>query len=714
MREKSGVALKALARELDIDPGFLSRVERGLVSAPEYVVNIYQERFGRALASYTSTLEPVTIKQGSVEYQVTQYALPFDLVLPERSKMDLLDTPQLDLSVSPLFYLSPNPHLGDLVSPGGTLPKSVTEPYSSPISAGKNTYVYDAHTYHTKVPPQGIGLLIDYYTRPGDTVLDPFCGSGMTGVAAVEKGRKAILSDLSPAAAFIAYNLITPIDAKRYLDAIHVVLESARALEHRLYDTVCRRCGRTVPMLYMVWSYGMLCSNCEQEFVLWDVARDERPRVRDSKIKTEFDCPHCGKHLKKRLLKKTQRYPVQVGYKCCGKGQKEDTAPLNEQDLELLAQLEQNGVPANLWYPTDSFPPGVNTKQPISAGITHVDQAYTPRALWAMAYLWDVALRWPDPEVRLKLLWTCTSLYKRVTVFSEFRFWGGSSNSANFNVPAIMNEQNVFRAFERKAKTISWYFGSAPQVSRQLRLSVQSACHLPQIPDKSIDYVFTDPPFGRNINYSEMSFLWESWLRVHTDNTEEAIVNKVQGKDISHYQQLLTRSFSEVRRVLKDDGWLTVIFHNSSARVWESLQRAIVGAGFAIEGTQTFDKKHGTFKQFVSDNAVGYDLVLHCRKSQDRQIISQNSRQSAQRQAAAFIRAELGKGTNQYQVRYLHVAREDEFDYRRLYAEWLADALPRLEIGLSFEEFRAIVDQELQGSTPQTAQLFPSEGLGSD
>jgi hypothetical protein len=169
-----------------------------------------------------------------------------------------------------------------------------------------------------------------------------------------------------------------------------------------------------------------------------------------------------------------------------------------------------------------------------------------------------------------------------------------------------------------------------------------------------------------------------------------------------------------VRRVLKDDGWLTVVFHNSSARVWESLQRAIVGAGFAIEGTQTFDKKHGTFKQFVSDNAVGYNLVLHCRKSQDRRILQRNGRQSAQKQAVAFIRSELDKGTSQYQVGYLHVNREDEFDYRRLYAEWLADVLPRLEVNLSFEEFRVIVDQELKNLTFQTEQRFSGKRCEGD
>ena len=389
-------------------------------------------------------------------------------------------------------------------------PKHMAKPFCGDIAAGKNTYIYDAHTYHTKVPPEGIEKLIDYYTRPGDVVLDPFCGSGMTGVAATQRGRKALLSDLSPAATFIARNLNTPADADKYLHAVHAVLESSSKLEHSLYDTHCRSCGELVPMLYMVWSYGVECPHCEREFVLWDVARDERESVRESKILSEFDCPHCKKHLKKRGLKRTKRHPVQVGYKCCIRSLKEANAPLDDFDLAQLKRIERAGVPDSLWYPTDAFPPGLNTRQPIAAGITTVDKAYTPRALYAMAHLWDAASRWPDIAMSEELQFTLTSLYQRVTLFSEFRFWGGSGNTANYNVPFIINEQNVFRTFVRKANTISWYFKTAPRFPRGVEVRTQSACHLTHVPDKSVDYIFTDPPFGGNINYSTMRNLCQN------------------------------------------------------------------------------------------------------------------------------------------------------------------------------------------------------------
>lgn len=104
-------------------------------------------------------------------------------------------------------------------------------PFASDIKEGKNDAIYNAHSYHTKVPPRSIIPYILHYTEPGDLILDPFCGTGMTGVAALMCAdpppdileqfpdlkervgqRRAILNDLAPAACHIAYNYTTPVD----------------------------------------------------------------------------------------------------------------------------------------------------------------------------------------------------------------------------------------------------------------------------------------------------------------------------------------------------------------------------------------------------------------------------------------------------------------------------------------------------------------------
>ena len=330
-------------------------------------------------------------------------------------------------------------------------------------------------------------------------------------------------------------------------------------------------------------------------------------------------------------------------------------------------------------------------------GLTTVDKLYTTRNLRAYALLWDCASGQPEEEVRNKLIFTLTSLYQRITKLSEFRFWGGSGNIANYNVPMIMNEQNVFKAFRRKAKTIADHmatFSAAPD-GRSF-LAVSSATDLSFLPDESIDFVFTDPPFGGNINYSEMNFIWESWLQQFTQIEPEAIINKIQGKGLEQYQALMTLALSEAFRVLKEGHWMCLMFHNSSAAVWQAIQNAITGTGFAIRGTQTFDKEHGTFKQFVSGNAVGYDLVIHCLKDGSDRANARGVSLFDQQSVEGFL-VKMGKQqVRQNRKQFLHVAREEELDYRRLYSKWLKHTIR--EGGLvrcDFDRFRDLVDRFL-------------------
>ena len=114
--------------------------------------------------------------------------------------------------------------------------------------------------------------------------------------------------------------------------------------------------------------------------------------------------------------------------------------------------------------------------------------------------------------------------------------------------------------------------------------------------------------------YSEGSFLWESWLKVFTNNVPEAIENPIQKKGLVEYQQLMTRCFEEFFRKLKPGRWMTVEFHNSQNRVWNAIQESLQYAGFVIADVRTLDKKQGSFKQVTSGGAVKQDLVISAYK----------------------------------------------------------------------------------------------------
>src|SRR5262249_16793053 len=120
------------------------------------------------------------------------------------------------------------------------------------------------------------------------------------------------------------------------------------------------------------------------------------------------------------------------------------------------------------------------------------------------------------------------------------------------------------------------------------------------IPSNSVDYVFTDPPFGENIYYADLNFLVESWHRVLTDSKPEAIVDQPKHKELLDYERLMEACLRECCRVLKPGRWMTMVFHNSSNAVWSAIQEALTAAGFVVADVRTLDKQHGSYRQITS------------------------------------------------------------------------------------------------------------------
>ena len=568
-------------------------------------------------------------------------------------------------------------------------------PPQAGMSAGKNTYTYDAHTYHTKVPPQGIAELIKHYLPAGGLVFDPFSGSGMTGVAARALGDDCILNELSPAACFISNRFVSSVEPATFDAGVRAVLDDLKSLRAALYTTTCRECGSLTEILYTVWSYNVLCNHCSHEFLLWDHCRKYGSRVREHKILTEFSCPSCKRLLKKSRLKRTIAEPVQLGYMCCRSRQQEVVHPLNKADLEKIHALEVSPPLADGFFPTTMLPDGVNLRQPKHHGLDRIDRFYTPRNLSAMSHIWKAIHRVENTALAAHLAFVATSLYQRVTRLSEFRFWGGSGNTARFNVPFIFNEANVFVTFSRKARTIQDHLETTASFYRGDVTVVQnSACRLDYLPDECVDLIFTDPPFGANINYSEMNFLWEAWLGKFTDVQDEAVINRVQGKDIDDYRRLMTDSLKECYRVLRKSHWLLLVFMNSNSNVWVALRSAILESGFEIRQADIFDKHHGTFKQFVSENTAGFDLVLHCFKpSEERRPARRRVLLTERESVFSFLEGtNLAKRINVY----LHVGRKQELDVRKLYSEWTARSFLDGTGPLDFSRFRGIVNEWLR------------------
>ena len=484
-------------------------------------------------------------------------------------------------------------------------------PFAAPVKAGKNTPIYNAHSYHTKVPPQGIVPYILHYTDPGDLILDPFCGSGMTGVAAlmcahppaealhlvpgVQSGpRYAVLNDLSPAATHIAYNYCTPVD----VDALKREFERIKAAVEEefdwLYGTTCDRCGGPATIQYTIWSDVFECARCGEELVLWDVAVDSE----SGKVSKKFACPVCGKEQTKREARWLRSIPVVTNYECPRCKPKRAEHPMTEPEKQRIAEIEAADIP--YWYPTTPFDEsyemwrGVHRDQ----GIADVSKFYTKRNLRALARLWAEFVK-AEPRISAALRFSFTSIALTTTKMYAYRDTRkGGIHKGTLYVPSLNCELNVARAFDRKASSMMSSLSTLADRDAETLVITGSATGLPPGLEGQVDYIFTDPPFGSNIFYADCNLIWESWLGQSTDQSQEAVVH-VKHKDqntLPDYARLMSESFAEMYRVLKPGRWASVVFHNSDDRIWQVILDAAETAGFELVEINSFDKQQLSFK----------------------------------------------------------------------------------------------------------------------
>jgi len=148
---------------------------------------------------------------------------------------------------------------------------------------------------------------------------------------------------------------------------------------------------------------------------------------------------------------------------------------------------------------------------------------------------------------------------------------------------------------------------------RQCVLSTAFSLQSP-IPDKSVDYIYTDPPFGDAIKYGDLNLLIEAWHNLFSRLEDEVLWDKLKNKSLSVYSDLMRRAFAEYYRVLKPGRWMTVVFHNSKNLVWTAIQEAIGNAGFVVADVRTLDRQQGSFNQVTAVGAVKQDLVISAYK----------------------------------------------------------------------------------------------------
>ena len=334
-----------------------------------------------------------------------------------------------------------------------------------------------------------------------------------------------------------------------------------------------------------------------------------------TKVKTRksFPCPHCGVELNVRRVERVLTYEGKkkaLVWVNAGTGRNRVNREPNQHDFDLARQIDD--LAPNAWFPVDPIAPdGYSAKlaQLGDKAITDVSRFLSHRNLIVYADLWDRASKVRDSSIRHLCQATLTSIF---TVVSERQgyFGGGGGMSGNLYMPIVRMEKNIYHSLLRKLEKLESAEKAKSGYHSRVVVSTQSTTSLASIPNATVDYIYTDPPFGANIIYSEMNLILESWLRIKTNENPEAVIDTTRARGFDEYASLMRECFQEYYRILKPGRWMTVEFHSTKAGVWNLIQNTLGESGFVVAQVGVLDKGSTTILADIRPGAAKYDLII--------------------------------------------------------------------------------------------------------
>lgn len=359
--------------------------------------------------------------------------------------------------------------------------------------------------------------------------------------------------------AFITKMTINPVDLAEFQKAFDNLKRSLQSKINALYETICPKCGTHAVGQAAVWNG----TNLEE-------------------IRLSCNCS------KKTLWKKPSRY-----------------------DFQKQKEIEKTEISS--WYPKNQLV--WNTRVNVSKGTT-IPDLFTKRNLIALSLIFSKINSIKDEKIRELMRFTFTSTLGQASkmvfvIRTRGRAKGektkskpevGSWATRGYWVPPEYFEINAWNCFEERfnkvfrGKTESNNELPNPSEATNFEELKENKDYLVKtldvlelsslIPDESIDYVFTDPPYGDSVPYLELDYLWSSWLGFKPDFDSEIIISDSpdrREKNFDMYGKMLSAAFREIYRVLKRGKYLTVTFHNTDIQIYNLIISTIVLAGFDLE-----------------------------------------------------------------------------------------------------------------------------------
>ena len=406
----------------------------------------------------------------------------------------------------------------------------------------------------------------------GDTVLDPFCGSGSVGLEAIIGGRNFIGYDLNPFAIKLSEStMCSKFDNKVFENHLAKIIENSKIEVMKLYQH-------------------------DENYVLYTIPGKGNKQPYNL-VLCDFDFRKIGQiHL--------QEMSIDYGM--------EDLKTIKVPDREF---------PAKFYKDRFSY-----------KGVKKVSDLFSTRSLLALEILRENISTLPE-ESKLDFTLVLTNTLLHVTKLKSEKIRPLGVN--NYWIPDDFIEENVLWRFLDRAKQyqvakneISSRFRENKGTKIGLHdLRQASSIPMSAVASNSIDYILTDPPYGDVIQYSELSFVWNVWLEEIQDSTSELIVNPVQEKDNSYFLDMLGLFIEDCFRVLKSGHKMTLCFQNKNPEIWFKVANLARGAGFKLDNIETFDFLGSTFNKNWSKNSPKVDLYVTLVKPEiDKRELEENYR----------------------------------------------------------------------------------------
>ena len=436
------------------------------------------------------------------------------------------------------------------------------------IPANPHPAHYMMHKYWGRKPHNVVSEYIRNYTKEGDTVLDPFMGSGVTIIESVKLLRSAIGIDLNPLSSFIARNTLTELDINEFDRNFYTILENNKKKFDNLYITKCPDCNSSATLLNCVY----------EEMTL---------------LRVKGRCKNCGTFRKDA-----------------------DQADIKTiKKSETLFKKAKKNLEIN--YPKDEILQYVKRSNK-----THIDQLFTSRALLILSNIKTDILSLNNKTNKNMLMMCFSSMLPNVSkmIPGDLKTVNGKSGwqISKLWAPKIHTEKNIFESFISRYKRIRKGKLETNHLikSKKYKLYKKSSEHLNNIKSNSIDYIFTDPPYGESIAYLGLSMFFNSWLDESTDYSKEIIYDPYRNKRYKDYSVRLDKVFKELYRVLKQDCYLSFTFHNRDIKIWKSVIDAVNDAGFEMKNITYQEQAVASGTQGINyKNTLRGDFIYNFIKS---------------------------------------------------------------------------------------------------